>query len=204
MCGGLVLPDLGIDLLDIEGGADTLAIHRVLAKYTQVCGIEFSLGEHRLTQEQVFQPESILPVISVEAMRIWQSLETRPNLPPAAEDTLGIEFDISRDGFFPLASYPPLVGTDLTSTLRLLVYVLAARRVLGLKEGMKIDLAPYISKWDQIDWEGESLPNIPIPEGFDLQFQHKEFMTQKVAQQADEPTTTEMLEVANPFASQQA
>ena len=194
--------DLGIDLDLISEGVQALSVHRLLARYAQVCNIEFSFGDHKLQTDQVFQPESMLPIISIEAMRIWQSVEHRPGRPASNVDTLEVEFDDSIDGFFPLASYPAAIGSDTTSTLRLLVFVLAARRVLGMKENSKIDLARYISKWDQINWEGETLPEIPIPEGFDLGFQHREFTTQRVIQQQVASEIVTPVAAINPFASQ--
>ena len=202
ICSGRMLADLGVELDQLIEGADLLSVHRVLARYAQVCNIEFSLGDHKIRSEQVFQPEAMLPIISIEAMRIWQSVEHRPGQKPSDRDTLDVDFDDSLEGFFPLAAYPAAIGPDTTSTLRLLVFLLAARRVLGMKENSKIDLVRYISKWDQIDWEGDTLPEIPIPEGFDLGFQHREFVTQKVSQQQTAKVIPTSVTVVNPFASQ--
>jgi len=203
ICSGLLLADFDVDLDALTEGAEALSVSRVLARYTEVCGIEFALGENKLRAWQVFQPESILPVISIEAMRLWQCIEHPAWKAPLATDTLEVEFEKVSEGFFPMASYPAAIGSDISSTLRLLVFVLAARRVLGLKENSTIDLVPYISKWDNINWEGEELPDIPIPEGFDLGFQHREFATHKTIQHHRESNPTALPSVINPFASQQ-
>lgn len=154
-----------------------LAVHRVLAQYLNRCGIRFTYAGNPLAPEQLLQPEGLLPVIAIEAMRIWQLLSHRPGAEPDRHDTFQVEFSDAVDGaFFPLAAYPALIGSDTTSTFRLLVFLLAMRRVLGLKEGQTIDLRGYVDAWDRLDWTNDTLPDIPIPEGYDLQYQLQEFL----------------------------
>lgn len=206
ICAGEMLPpvpmavELGLDLGSLTRGADSLSIHRVLAQYANCCGIQFFLGDTRLRSEQLFQPEAVMPVIALEAMRLWQSIEQRPGTPAAPFDSLEITFSESSNGFFPLAAYPPPVGSDVSSTLRLLVFILAARRVLGLTENARIDLVPFIAQWDKIEWDGETIPQIPVPEGFDLNFQMKEFVTPRATSPTSAPAGTQA--IPNSFASQ--
>jgi len=92
------------------------------------------------------------------------------------------------------------VGSDVSSTLRLLVFILAARRVLGLTENARIDLVPFIAQWDKIEWDGETIPQIPVPEGFDLNFQMKEFVPPRATSPTSAPAGTQA--IPNSFASQ--
>lgn len=192
--------DLGIDLGAIAEGVDAIPVHRILARYAQCCDITFTLGENALSPEQIFQPEAILPVVSIEALRIWQSIERRPGQTPLDEDTLGVEFREVNDGFFKYSAYPADIGADLSSTLRMLVFLLAARRTLGMVEGQKIDLAPRIALWDKIDWGSDILPDIPVPEGFDALFHHHEFASRPMQPKHNELQSTAA--VPSPFASQ--
>jgi len=111
-------------------------------------------------------------------------LAKRPSSVTEGEGDLGsvYERDKKEVSYFPFIAYPPVVGDDVTSTMRLLVFLLSARRILGLKENQKIDLLPYIKQWDKIDWdavlESAEMPDIPVPDGFDLNFQMKEFLKQ--------------------------
>src|SRR5690625_3875481 len=51
-----------------------LAVHSVLAHYTRQCNVSFTLSDHAVMADQVLQPEAILPIISLEAIRIWQDI----------------------------------------------------------------------------------------------------------------------------------
>jgi len=162
---------------------EALSIQRVLARYVELNNIQFMLGEGtRLRAEQIFQPECLMPIIALEADRIWQSLAKWPSSVIDAEGDIGSTYtqDKEENSYFPYIVYPPIVGNDVTSTMRLLVFLLSARRTLGLKENQTIDLLPYIKQWDQIDWEAAQesgeMPEIPVPDGFDLEFQMKEFL----------------------------
>jgi len=160
---------------------EIISIQRVLARYVEINNIKFTLDGIKLHAEQVFQPECLLPVIALEANRIWQQLSKHPDSIIAHAGELGEEYLKSQDhgSYFPYIVRTPAVVDDASSTLRLLTFVLSARRLLGLKENQTIDLFPHIKQWDHIDWEGArksgEMPDIPIPEGFDLDFQKTEF-----------------------------
>ena len=207
ICGGEManaptpLIDLGIDINSVEQGAEALSVHRVLARYAGQCNIRFTLGDNDLTPEQIFQPEALLPVISIEALRIWQTISQRPGHTMRHDDTMHVEFRDAGDGFFPYSAYPPGIGHDASSTLRLLTFVLASRRVLGMVENTKIDLVPFLTEWNKIDWSSDSLPDIPIPSQFDPTFMQREFITTTSKPQNQPAKNSESI-AANPFASQ--
>lgn len=204
LCGGQMqqaLPpamDLGVDLASLTEGVDALSVHRVLARYAHVCDVSFCLGQNDLTPEQVFQPESMMPVIAIDALRIWQSLERRPGAEPLEADSLQVEFHPVEGGFFKYSAFAPAIGSDLTSTLRLLVFLLAARRVLGMVPGQKIDLTPRILMWDKINWDTDVLPELHITDDYDPMFHHLEFA---LVGGAHKPAPTNA-SADNPFASQ--
>lgn len=162
-----------------------LPVHRILARYTQSCGITFSVGDNKIEAINVFQPEAFLPVIALEAMRIWQSIERPAGQVGEQVDSLQANLTPSSSGLFPMSAFPPAIGSDISSTLRLLVFTLAARRTLGLREGFHIDLLPHLMSWEQIDWSSDTLPQLPIPGGFDLDFQRTEFSQSYNKPQAD-------------------
>lgn len=205
ICSGELRPqlpqtmDLDVDLAELTEGVTALPVHRVLARYAQCCDVQFTLGENPITPEQVFQPETLMPVIAIEALRIWQSLERRPGSAPLDDDSMQIEFKQVEDGFFEYSAYPPHIGSDLTSTLRMLVFLLAARRVLGMVEGEKIDLIPKISLWENIDWSSDLLPDIPMPADYKGDFHYKEFPN-RLRKQKESPWSAAA--APNPFASQ--
>jgi len=171
-------------LWDSATAPEAVSIQRVLARYVEVNNIQFTIGGGtRLRAEQVFQPECLMPIVALEANRIWQMLAKHPNSSMGVEGRLGAVYarDQNENSYFPYIAHPPVIGDDITSTMRLLVFLLSARRVLGLKENQTIDLYPHIRQWDSIDWEGAQesgeVPEIPLPEGFDLDFQRKEFIS---------------------------
>ena len=199
------LIDLGVDLQKLDQGVELLSVHRVLAKYATQCNVSFQLGENELTPEQVFQPESLLPIVSIEALRIWHTISQRPGSVAANDkDTFEVEFKAQPDAFFPYSSYPPAIGTDTTSTLRLLTFVLAARRVFGMAENSRINLAPFLTEWQNIDWSSDVLPDIPIPKNFDATFMQREFLPNAVQKNSDVATGINIEDSSqqNPFASQ--
>jgi len=169
--------------------AELLCIQRILARYVQVNNIQLRLGEMAVRAEQVFQPECLMPIVALEADRIWQMLpfKTIRTLSEQEAGTVGATYEQDQNSYFSYSAHPPQISEDVSSTLRLLTFVLAARRVLGLKENQHIDLMPYITKWSEIDWEhaveNGQLPDIPVPESFDLNFQIAEFTAMGVAAQ---------------------
>lgn len=168
-------------------------VHRLLARYVRQVGVTFKIGDHTLDPEQVFQPEALLPIVALDAERIWGDLCSRPARPSLKDDSLMTEFESAREGFFPLSAHPVDIKNDLSSTLRMLSYILAARRVFSLKENQTIELTPYLSAWRSIDWTQNTLPQIPTPESFDREFFKNEFKTKEV----EKPKRR-----ASPFASQ--
>lgn len=188
ICSGDLVPplasriDLGIDLEKINEGVQALSVHRVLAHYARIMNVEFVLSDSPLTAMQVFQPEAIMPVVSLEALRIWQTLEHRPGTPLSGLDSLEVQFRENREGFFPLSAYVPAIGSDFTSSLRMMVFCLAARHVLGMVENRKIDLFPLIAQWDKINWDSSDLPEITVSSSFDGNFRSKEFQEHRASQ----------------------
>lgn len=150
-----------------------LTLHSVLARYTESCGVKFTLDGTEVRADQIFQPEVIMPVIAIEALRIWRDLAHTGS---SEHKNFGIQFvPNDSDGFFPYAAYCSSIQNDISSTLRLLTCTLATRRVLALKENETIELKPFVTVWDTMDWHAQEIADIPIPEDFDAKFQHTEF-----------------------------
>jgi len=152
-----------------------LEVHRLLGHYAEQLGVEFYVGENRIETAQVFQPEAMMPIIALDAMRIWQDISVRPGQRAfPMEDSLHTEFIPTTGAFFPVAAHPDAVRDDPSATLRMLVFLLATRRVLGLRPNQKVDLLMLIRTWDKIDWESPTLPELPRPPEFDAKlFQHE-------------------------------
>src|SRR5690606_16085810 len=85
------------------------------------------------------------------------------------------------------------VRDDLTSMLRMLTFLMAARRTMGLHAGTTIELTPFLAAWGEIDWGSDFLPELLVPEGFDRLFEHNEFKTER---------RTALAAAESPFASQ--
>lgn len=181
-CGGELRPtlppikSLGVDLSNFVEASGALPVHRVLSRYAECCNVKFSLGENPIDTSRVFQPEAVLPVIAIEAMRIWQSLERRPGEASPSKNTLGVRLVRRSDSFFRLSAEVQDIGSDTLSTLRLLVFTLASRRVLGLAEGERIDISPRLAMWETINWESHGLAEIPMPPDFDPKVFQREFI----------------------------
>lgn len=178
---------LGVNLNLIEEGFGSLDVHRVLARYAAQCQVQFKLGNNALTPEQVFQPESIMPIICLDALNIWQTIGRRAGAQFEKNDSLRVKFIRTQDSFFDYAAYTAPISSDLSSSFRLLAFTLAARRTLNLKENSTIDLAPKLSLWEQIPWDNEKVPDIPIPRDFDALFYHGEFTNRKFTALAPNP-----------------
>jgi len=168
--------------------AELLSTQRILTNYAKINNIKFTVGGQPVLAEQVFQPECLMPIISLEANRIWhmlgQSCVTGSKDPDQMGDLGAIyERDENGYGYFGCISHPPAIADDVTSTMRLLTFLYATRRVLALKENHTIDLLPYIKAWDTINWDladqTREMPEIPLPEEFDLEFQMSEFSEDK-------------------------
>lgn len=159
-----------------------LQVHRVLYHYCQSCQVSFELGGNTIHPSQVLGQNQFLPIVGLDAMRVWQTLGQG-----ASFSKLGItdsfNADLSPDprGLFGMSCTPPSIQSDLTSTLRLLVWTLSARRVLGLKLNATVDLSKLVSAWNrnqfQIKWDDPILPQIPVPDDFDPEYFTNEFMT---------------------------
>jgi hypothetical protein len=178
--GSSILGDPEGDSIDL--GLEKLSVHRVLSKYVSTCNITFSLGSNKLPVEQIFNPEALMPIISVEALRIWQIISHRQGFPLDAVDTMQIEFRQVSNTYFPIAAYPVGIGSDIASSFRLLAFLLATRHVFGLRENSKIDLLPFLNVWSQINWDSEDLPEIPLPSVFDPAFRLSEFIDRTTEQ----------------------
>lgn len=180
------------------------SIERLLAHYAEENGNRFLVEGSPIPSQTVFSPEMLLPVVALEAMRLWQSLERPANsIEPFKEnpdESLGVTFMEVESSFFPLAAYPPLLVKSNNSThstassLRLLCFSLASRRVFALKEGQDINLTPLIDAWSEIDWYGDAIKDIPIHDSFDTAFMKNEF-ERKISTHALRNTTS------SPFAS---
>lgn len=176
--------------------ASSLCIYRLLAQYTKTNGNTFFLEGNPIESHLIYSPEMLLPVVALEAMRLWQSLERPANSIVPLEESLGVVFLESDTSFFPLAAYPPAVTQDLPSSLRLLCFNLANRRVFALKEGENIDLGPYLEVWKHIDWYSDIIVDLPVHKTFNSAFMRDEF-SQKLAKQIDQKP-----KVASPFNSE--
>ena len=174
---------LSMNLDDLLEGAPVLSVHRVLANYTKACNVSFVIHNTPMLAEQIFQPEFIMPVVSIEALRIWKSLKGESNQVLVQEDSSMVQFVKGAEGLFPLSAYCPGVGQDPSSVLRLMTFCLSVRHVFGLVEKSTIELTPFISQWDKIDWTfTDKLPEVWMPEDYDASFKDREFSTRMTVQ----------------------
>lgn len=155
-----------------------LQVHRILGRYIQKMGVSLSVGENAIDEISIMRPESILPVVTLDALRIWNDLGSQLGvLVEGQSDSLGVDIESNDAAYFLVSATPAPIGQDIGSTLRLLTYVLATRRVLGLHEGQHIDLLPLMRTWDEIRWDtpnGE-LPEVPLAAGYDRKIFFHEF-----------------------------
>lgn len=181
--------DLPHDSNPFLGGEDdrpafSLSIYRLLSHYADTNGNTFLLAGNPVPSQTVFSPEMLLPVVALEAMRIWQTIERPANdisypIDPL-DESLGLTFMESETSFFPLSVQTPSLTQDITSSLRLLCFNLASRRVFALQEGESIDLEPLLEEWKHIDWYAETISDIPVPKDFNSNFMRNEFSQQRV------------------------
>lgn len=175
----------------------SLSVPRVLALYVKKNQINFTLEGNPLPPELVYSPEMVMPIICIEAMRLWQSMERPANsvmpFERPADESLGVTFVESRKSFFPLSAHPPVLDQSITSTLRLLCFNLANRRVFSLKENTPVELAPFIEAWAGIDWYQDTISDIPVPKEFNARFFHEEFV--------ERLPSTPKPQIMSPFAS---
>lgn len=189
-CGGPLVsqseaPAMRLNLDRIIEGAPILSAHRLLAGYARACHVKFAVYKNSVSEQTVFQPEFVMPVIAIEALRIWKVIHgaSQEDCNRVSEtDKTVVRFKKQPDSLFPLCAYSPDIGQDHNSTLRLLALCLAARHVLGMVENTTIDLSSYIEAWDKMDWGfTDRLPEIIMPADFDAQFRQREFMTYRGA-----------------------
>jgi len=171
-----------------EVPGELLSTQRILTNYVKINNIKFMVGTQPVLAEQVFQPECLMPIISLEANRIWHMMGQSCVMKSRNSEQMGdlgavYEHDADGYGYFGCIAHPPAIAGDVTSTMRLLTFLYATRRVLALKENHTIDLQPYIKAWDAIDWDlanqTREIPEIPLPEEFDQEFQMNEFSEDK-------------------------
>lgn len=173
-------PIIRLNLDRIIEGAPIFSAHRLLAGYAKSCHVKFEVHQNAIAAQTVFQPEFIMPVVSIEALRIWKSIhgasQEQCSLVTEADKSL-VRFKKQPDSLFPLCAYSPDIGQDHGSLLRMLTLCLAARHVLGMVENSTINLSPYIAAWDKIDWAfSDRLPEVVMPAEFDGEFKQREFV----------------------------
>src|SRR3546814_13655608 len=57
---------------DVPVVPDSLAAHRVLARYTEALGVKFLVGGNEMPHTSVFLLEPFLPVVIGHAKRVWR------------------------------------------------------------------------------------------------------------------------------------
>lgn len=180
--------------------ATTLCIYRILAQYATENKNTFLLNGGEVSSHVIYSPEMLLPVVALEAMRIWQTLERPANSITdldITEESLGVTFIESDQSFFPLSAHPPLLTQNIASSMRLLCFSLANRRVFALREGETINLDPLLKEWKHINWYSDMINDIPVPDDFNNGFMRNEFNEIKATQDR-QPREKER---ASPFAS---
>lgn len=183
-----------------------LSVPRILAQYTKKNGNRFFLqGREIVDSHFIYSPEMFMPIVALEAMRLWQSIEKPAHSEAEYDDSLGIVFSESESSFFPLAAHPPLIHSDsLLSTLRLLCFNLANRRVFALKENADIQLDSFVMAWKDINWYSDTIDEIPVPEDYDNQFLQNEFVSKRADYSLNEKRVVNSNEgTGTPFQSRQ-
>lgn len=180
--------DVGAAHIDFESGSapapkpvTNLDIHRVLYHYSKQCDVRFHLAGNPVEPSQVFGKNQFLPIIGIDAMRVWHSLQQNAKGKKAIGDQpFNAYVRPDPKGLFGMQCQPSAITNDLTSTLRLLVWTLSARRVMGLRLNADIDLEQRILAWNEqrlvIDWNEPLLPQIPLPKDMDADFFMREFI----------------------------
>lgn len=157
-----------------------LDVQRVLYHYAEQCNVQFFLAGNKIKASQVFGLNQFLPVIGLDAMRIWHSLQQNSTGRRVTGDQpLNAHVEADPNGLFGMRCRPVSIQNDLTSTLRLLVWTLSARRVMGLRLNAHVDLNKRVQAWDAqqfvINWNDPILPQIPFPDDMDSEFFLHEF-----------------------------
>lgn len=174
-----------------KGSPFSLSIYRLLAQYAETNNNTFLLEGNPISSHIIYSPEMLLPVVALEAMRIWQTMERPANsvepMGIQVDESLGVTFIESESSFFPLAAYTPPLTQNLASSMRLLCFNLANRRVFALKEGEAIDLAPFLDAWKDIDWYSEAINDLPVHKDFNAAFMQNEFTEKRVVPHGVKP-----------------
>lgn len=177
-------------------GSQYLSIPRILAGYVSLCGIKFTVNGKIVDPYNIYSPEMFMPVVGLEALRLWHNLGQAKG--EDLSKSLQITFAQTPDGLFPLSAHTALIKRGcLLSTLRLLCFNLANRRVFALKENESIELQPFIDTWrNEIDWNSAVVKPLPVPEVYDGNFLNREFKNRYANYELDR---LKVKEVTSPF-----
>lgn len=133
-----------------------LSIERVLAAYCRQKKSRFLVSGRPEPGIRVFAPEAFLPVVALHAELAAKDLF-------GSQATLGSEFRPDDRALFDVFVRVPPARSDEAGVLRTLLYLHAAHKVFGLREG-SIECAPVFKRYKTGLSErlSEEIPSWPL------------------------------------------